>query len=72
MAEITSDPVVQSAMEGLYGSVDNIDAWVGMLAEQNGNGSMVGPLRHEIFREQFKYLRDGDRLWYTQYSCTIN
>ncbi len=63
-AEINSDPVVQSAMEGLYGSVDNIDPWVGMLAEHHKNGSMVGLLRHKVIKEQFEALRDGDRFWY--------
>lgn len=63
-AEISSDPEVQVKLEQLYGDVNNIDLWVGGLAEDHVAGSSVGPLFQRIIADQFQRLRDGDRLWY--------
>ncbi len=52
------------ALEALYGSVDNIDLWVGGLAENHVPGSSVGPTVRAIVSDQFERLRDGDRYWY--------
>jgi len=63
-SQITSNPEVQLKLELLYRSVDNIDLWVGGLAEDHvGNGS-VGPTFRAIMAEQFERTRDGDRFWY--------
>jgi hypothetical protein len=63
-ADITSDPVVQGQLQQLYGSVDNIDLWVGALAENHVPGASVGPTLKAIISDQFARIRDGDRLWY--------
>jgi len=62
-ADISSDPNVQATLSQLYGSVDDIDLWVGALAEDTYSG-MVGELLYVGLREQFTALRDGDRYWY--------
>ena len=62
--EITPDGNVQRQLKALYGTVDNIDLWVGGLAERHIPGSSVGPLFQRIMVDQFTRLRDGDRLWY--------
>ena len=63
-AEITSDVELQQQLEDLYGSVDNIDLWVGVLAEDHVEGSSVGELAQAIVADQFERLRNGDRFWY--------
>ncbi len=63
-ADITSDVALQQALADAYGSVDNVDLWVGGLAEDHVNGSSVGPLFQTILVDQFERLRDGDRFWY--------
>ena len=63
-AEISSDPAVQAALQSLYGSVNDIDLWVGALAEDHLPGSSVGELIAAVLHEQFTRLRDGDRFWY--------
>ncbi|MCA9118542.1 MAG: carboxypeptidase regulatory-like domain-containing protein [Planctomycetaceae bacterium] len=62
--EITSDPEVQQTLAELYGTVDNIDLWVGGLAEDHAPGSSLGETFQRIVADQFERLRDGDRLWY--------
>ena len=62
--EITSDPEVAAKLEELYGSVDNIDLWVGGLAEDHVEGSSMGELFSTIIVDQFERIRTGDRLWY--------
>lgn len=63
-AQISSEPEVQSALAAQYGSVNNIDMWVGGIAEDPVNGGHVGPLFFEVLKTQFEALRDGDRYWY--------
>jgi hypothetical protein len=63
-AQITSDTDVQQKLQQLYGSVNNIDLWVGGLAEDHVAGSSVGSLFRAIIAKQFENLRDGDRFWY--------
>ncbi len=62
--DINSDVVVQSTLQNLYGSIDSIDAWVGMLAEEAMPDKLFGPLVNEAMMRQFTALRDGDRYFY--------
>src|SRR5262249_39957365 len=62
--EITSNTELQQTLQSLYGSVDNIDLWVGILAEDHVAGASVGQLAKTIIADQFQRLRDGDRFWY--------
>ncbi|MCI0456499.1 MAG: peroxidase [Gemmataceae bacterium] len=63
-AQITGDRALQAALRDLYGSVNNIDLFVGGLAESHAPGASVGPLFQRIIADQFTRLRDGDRFWY--------
>jgi hypothetical protein len=63
-AQITSNVQVQKELEEAYGSVNNIDAFEGGLAEDHVPGSDVGPLFQAIMVNQFTRLRDGDRFFY--------
>lgn len=63
-AQITSNRQLQQALQDLYGDVDNIDLWVGGLAEDHLPGSSVGPTFARIIADQFARLRAGDRFWY--------
>ncbi|MGF1580591.1 MAG: peroxidase family protein [Gemmataceae bacterium] len=62
--QISSDLDVQAALEEAYGTVDNIDVWVGALAEDHAEGSSMGELNQTVIVDQFERLRDGDRYWY--------
>jgi peroxidase len=66
-AQISSDPVVQAKLASVYDSPDQVDLWVGGLAEDHVPGAMVGPTFFVILRDQFERLRDGDRFWYESY-----
>jgi hypothetical protein len=73
-AQITSNVDVQNKLKQLYGNVNNIDLWVGALAEDHLPGSSVGPLINRVLSDQFLRLRDGDRFFYkNQFSgATLN
>jgi len=62
--QITSNGALAAKLQQLYGSVDNIDAWVGLLAEDHVRNGSLGPTATAILIEQFTRLRDGDRFWY--------
>lgn len=64
LADEISDKSVRDKLKELYGSVDNIDVWVGGILEDQVDGGKVGPLFRCLLVEQFKRLRDGDRFWY--------
>lgn len=63
-SDITRDADLQAKLKDLYGSVDNIDMWVGGLAESHDKYTSVGPYFTRILLDQFTRLRDGDRFWY--------
>ncbi|HKA07795.1 MAG TPA: peroxidase family protein [Gemmataceae bacterium] len=65
-SDITSDTKVQNSLRNLYGTVDNIDLWVGALAEDHVAGGSVGPLIRRIVVDQFTRVRDGDRFWFAR------
>lgn len=63
-SEITRDPLMKNTFEHVYESVDNIDPWVGMLAEDHMDNAIFGPTAMKIIQKQFLNLRDGDRYYY--------
>ena len=62
--QITSNTTLAAELQSLYGTVDNIDAWVGALAEDHLPDASVGELINAIVANQFARLRDADRLFY--------
>lgn len=62
--QINSSAAVFTRLMTLYTNINDIDPWVGMLAERTVPGSIFGPTLHEIFRQQFSAVRDGDRFYY--------
>ena len=64
-AEVTTNPDLQVALESVYcGGPDQMDLWVGCLAEDHMEGAHVGELLAELLKEQFVRLRDGDEYFY--------
>jgi hypothetical protein len=51
-------------LKAIYGSVSNIDAFVGMMSEKHVTGSELGELQLAIWKDQFGAARDGDRFFY--------
>lgn len=64
-SDISSDVAVSSSIALAYeGDINNIDPWIGMMAEDHVNGSVVGELVFTILKMQFQNLRDGDRFYF--------
>jgi hypothetical protein len=63
-SQISTNPALQEKLQSLYGSVNDIDLWVGGLAEDHLAGASVGPTFLRIIADQFERLREGDRFWY--------
>jgi hypothetical protein len=51
-------------MRSLYKKDSNIDAFIGMLAEPNFNGGMMGRLAWHIILKSFQDIRNGDRFFW--------
>jgi hypothetical protein len=64
-AEITSNAAVQQELQTLYGNVNDIDLWVGALAEDHLPGASVGPTVAAILRDEFSRAVTGDRFFFT-------
>ncbi len=62
------DPVWQGdfgqKLSQVYASPDEVDLWVGGLAEKPKGDSLMGDTLSTIIGNQFTALRDGDRFWY--------
>lgn len=63
-ADVTDDPQMQAKLQSLYGNVNNMDVWVGVVAEKHLPGSSVGALTSAVLVDQFSRLRDGDPNWF--------
>src|SRR5262249_27983095 len=63
-AQITSNATVQKELQEAYGTVDNIDPFVGGIAEDHVSGSNLGPLFQAVLVNQFTRLSTGDRYFY--------
>ncbi len=63
-AQLTSDSVLQASFALVYGSISNVDLFMGGLAERHARGALVGPTFQAIIAEQFDALRSGDRFFW--------
>jgi hypothetical protein len=71
-AQITSDVSVQQKLASIYTTVDQIDPFEGMLAEDHLAGADVGPTIKAILVDQFTRLRDGDRFFYLNEAFSLD
>lgn len=62
--ELTSNTDEAELMESVYGDIDNIDAWVGMLAETHVEDGLFGNMVTTMMERQFQVLREGDRFYF--------
>lgn len=62
-SEITSDSEITTILQQLYGNVNNIDAYIGGLAEPHYKQGHVGEVFYRSIQDQFYRLREGD-WWY--------
>ena len=60
----TRRSTLAARLKAIYGSVADLDAFVGMVSEPSKPGSELGELQYELWRKQFEALRDGDRFFY--------
>ncbi len=65
--QISADPAINAGLASVYESVDDIDPWVGLLAEPPVGDAMVGETLRAIMIDQFTRMRAGDRFWYESY-----
>ncbi|GAB4548856.1 MAG: hypothetical protein Tsb0013_09700 [Phycisphaerales bacterium] len=65
--QINPNPDVYGALASVYDSPDDIDPWIGLLAEPHAPGARVGETLKAVMVDQFTRLRDGDRFWYESY-----
>ena len=63
-SEITSDPNIAAAFAAAYGSIEEVDLWIGAIAEDAVGSGLVGELLQVILVDQFTRTRDGDRFFY--------
>ena len=62
--DISSDSTFADSLKTLYGTVDQIDLWIGVLAEDHIPNASLGKTMNAIFKTQFENLRDGDFYFY--------
>jgi hypothetical protein len=63
-SDITTNDTVAKKLRSLYGNVNNIDLWIGILSEDHLPGKSVGRTLNEMLKAQFEKLRDGDYYFY--------
>ena len=63
-SDISPVDSIARALEELYGEVNNVDLWIGVLSEQHLPNTSVGLTLHAMLKSQFEKLRDGDYYFY--------
>lgn len=63
--DITSDLSLQNRLSTLYNSVNDIEAWIGMMAEDHVPGKPIGPTLFNVWRTEFTRVFSADRLFYS-------
>jgi peroxidase len=64
VVDVPRRTTLAARLRAIYGSVDRLDSFVGMVAEPHVRGSELGELQLAIWTDQFERLRDGDRFFY--------
>lgn len=65
MEDITSDPFTSERLSRAYsGNVNEVEAFVGLMAEDHVRNSGVGRTMSAIWEREFIRLRDGDQFFY--------
>ena len=70
-ADVTPDKKLQEKLEQVYTSIDDVDLWIGGLAEPHVEGGTVGETFARIIALQYRVLRDGDRFWYENVNTAL-
>ena len=65
--DVNRNSTVARKLAAAYPTVDDVDLWIGGLAEADRQGSMVGEVFHRILVDQFTRVRDADRFWYQRH-----
>jgi hypothetical protein len=60
----TRRTTLAARLKAIYGKVDRLDAFVGMISERHVTGTEFGELQLAMWKKQFAAIRDGDRFFY--------
>jgi peroxidase len=63
-AALTSDPTLRAELKAVYGNINQVDLFIGGLAEAHAPNARVGPTFQKIIGDQFSALRAGDRFFW--------
>lgn len=62
--QITKNRGVASKLQSVYKSAGFVEAWPGLVAEDTAPGSSMGKTMLEIWKTEFRRIRDGDRFYF--------
>lgn len=71
LAQVLNNSNLARKLLQLYGTPENIDIWLGGVAEPFVRGGRVGPLFACLIAAQFKNIRQGDRLVCVRISAVL-
>ncbi|XP_006154712.1 lactoperoxidase isoform X1 [Tupaia chinensis] len=64
LSAVLKNKMLAKKLMSLYGTPNNIDIWMGAVAEPLVKRGRVGPLLACLLGKQFQQIRDGDRFWW--------
>ncbi|PXF43542.1 Myeloperoxidase [Gracilariopsis chorda] len=62
--DISGNAETRAKLTEAYGTVDNVEAWIGLVSERKPAGAGVGRTLGRLLREEFGRLRNGDQFFY--------
>lgn len=65
--ELCGDVVSAGRMRKVYGNVDKVELWPGVIAERKGRGEVMGETARRMWRKEFERVAAGDRRWFARH-----
>ncbi|PXF43773.1 Lactoperoxidase [Gracilariopsis chorda] len=62
--DISRNRETMDKLRRAYGTVDNVEAWIGLVSESKALGAGVGRTLGQLLRREFERLRNGDQFFY--------
>ena len=71
-ADVTSDRETQERLAYAYATPDEIEAWIGLMAEDRLPGASIGRTMFAVWTAEFTRLRDGDQFFFLNIRRRLN
>lgn len=64
---LCGNTVIARRMRKVYGKVERVELWPGVIVERKGRGEVMGETARRMWRREFERVAAGDRRWFARH-----